>query len=69
MPPQWRYTTAAQRAAGQPQGLNTPLELPRIGAELAALRGETPQAWARRSSANALSALPRLAGVCEAARA
>ena len=35
IPPQWLYTTAAQRQAGQAQGLNTPAELPRIGAVMA----------------------------------
>ncbi len=63
MPPQWRYVTAAQRAAGQPPGVNTPLELPRIGAELAALRGVAVEVWAQRTSANALAAMPRLRGV------
>ncbi len=60
MPPQWLYTSAAQRAHGQPQGRNSPAELPRIGAVLAGLRGITPQALAQATSANALAALPRL---------
>ena len=63
IPPHWLYTTAGQRAAGQRQGRNEPGELPRIGAELAALRGVTVQAWAAQTSANALAVLPRLAGV------
>jgi len=39
IPPQWLYRTAAERAAGTPQGINTPAELPRIGAVVAGLRG------------------------------
>ena len=61
IPPQWLYTTAAQRAAGQPQGVNSPAELPRIGAVLAGLRGLAPEVLARATSANACAALPRIA--------
>lgn len=58
------YMTAArQRAAGVPQGRNSPAELPRIGAEVAALRGVPPDAWAAITSANACAALPRLHGL------
>ncbi len=60
MPPRWLYQVASQRVAGVPQGRNEPGELPRIGAELAALRGLTPEAVAEASSRNALAALPRL---------
>lgn len=60
IPPQWLYVNAAERAAGRPQGLNSPAELPRIGAGLAGLRGLTPDALADLSTANALAALPRL---------
>ncbi|MDD2730325.1 TatD family hydrolase [Malikia sp.] len=60
IPPQWCYVNAAERAAGRPQGLNSPAELPRIGAGLAGLRGLTPDALADLSTANALAALPRL---------
>ena len=60
IPPQWLYATASQRAAGQAQGLNTPAELPRIGAVVADLRGMTPNALARATSDNACAALPRL---------
>lgn len=63
MPPQWLYTTAAERAAGQAQGLNTPAELPRIGAVVAGLRGITPEALALATRENAFAALPRLAGL------
>ena len=61
IPPHWLYRTAAERAAGQPQGRNSPAELPRIGAEVAALRGLAPADWAARTRANAVAALPGLA--------
>jgi len=60
MPPHWLYRTAQQRAAGEPQGRNEPGEVPRIGAELAALRGISAAAVARTTTRNALAALPRL---------
>jgi TatD DNase family protein len=60
MPPHWLYATAGQRAAGAPQGRNEPGELPRIAAELAALRGITPDELAVASTRNACEALPRL---------
>jgi TatD DNase family protein len=60
IPPQWLYATAAQRAAGQPQGINTPAELPRIGAVVAGLRGIPPAELATQTMANALAALPKL---------
>jgi TatD DNase family protein len=60
IPPQWLYTTAAQRAAGQPQGINSPRELPRIGAVLAGLRGVSVETIEAATTANALAALPRL---------
>lgn len=60
MPPHWLYTPAQERALGQAQGRNEPGELPRIGAELARLRGMEPQALAQATTANALAALPRL---------
>ena len=63
IPPQWLYTPAAARAAGTPQGRNSPAELPRIGAVLAQLRGLAPDAVARATSANACQALPRLAAL------
>lgn len=61
IPPQWLYATAAHRAAGQPQGVNTPAELPRIGALVADLRGIAPEALALATSDNAKAALPKLA--------
>jgi TatD DNase family protein len=63
IPPHWLYTTAEQRAQGRPQGRNEPAELPRIGAELAALRGMDAAALAEASTANACAALPRLAAL------
>lgn len=60
IPPHWLYATAEQRAAGQGQGRNEPGELPRIGAEVAQLRGVPPAAWAATTTGNALAALPGL---------
>lgn len=60
MPPHWLYTRIGQRAAGAAQGRNEPGELPRIGAELAALRGMAPADLATATVRNAVSALPRL---------
>jgi len=57
IPPQWLYTTAAARAEGQPQGRNSPAELPRIATLLATLRGVAPQALARQTTDNARRAL------------
>lgn len=63
MPPQWLYTPAAQRAAGQAQGRNEPGELPRIAAVAAQLRGLPVDALALATTANALQALPKLKGL------
>ncbi len=60
MAPQWLYTTAAQRAAGQPQGRNEPGELPRIAQQVARLRGISTEMLALATTANALQALPKL---------
>lgn len=60
MPPHWLYKTAEQRAAGAVQSRNEPAELPRIGAELAALRGISADELASATTRNALAALPRL---------
>jgi TatD DNase family protein len=65
--PQWRYRTAAARAAGASMR-NEPAEVAAIGAALAELRGEAVAALAARTTANALATLPRLAAlVAEAA--
>ena len=64
IPPQWLYRTAEARAAGATMR-NDSAELPRIGAELAGLRGIAAEALAAATSANAFSALPRLAECTE----
>ena len=66
IPPHWLYATAAERAAGRPQGRNSPGELPRIAAVVAQLRGQSVQALAGSTRANALAALPRLEGLLAA---
>ena len=63
IPPQWLYVTAAERAQGQAQGVNSPLELPRIGAVVAQLRSLTVEALRDATTANALQALPGLAAL------
>jgi TatD DNase family protein len=60
IPPRWLYVTAAERAAGRPQGVNSPAQLPRIGKAVAQLRGMTPQALAAQTTRNVCRALPRL---------
>lgn len=62
IPPQWLYKTAAERAAGA-HSRNEPAELPRIAAELAALRGIGVDVLAAATEANARAALPRLAAL------
>ena len=62
MPPHWIYRTAAERAAGAPQGRNSPAELPRMAQVLADLRGVPLATLAQQTAANALQALPRLQG-------
>ncbi len=63
IPPQWLYATAAERAAGRAQGVNTPAELPHIGAVIAGLRGIAPDALAAATTANVLRVLPRVAAL------
>ena len=60
IPPHWIYATFDERAAGKPQGINSPLELPRIGAVLAELRGVSAEAWAEQTTQNAMRVLPKL---------
>jgi TatD DNase family protein len=67
IPPQWLYVPAAQRGAGQPQGINTPAELPRIGEVVAGLRGLSANALAQATTNNAFVALPRLRALEHAA--
>jgi len=59
IPPRWLYRSAAQRAAGA-TSRNEPGELPRIGAELATLRGMALDGWRAQTARNACAALPRL---------
>ncbi len=65
IPPQWLYASAAQRAAGAATGRNEPGELPRIAAVLAGLRAVPVEAWSAQTTANACSALPRLAALVD----
>ncbi|AIJ45114.1 DNAase [Comamonas testosteroni TK102] len=60
IPPHWLYTTAEQRAAGQPQGRNSSAELPRIAAEIAQLRGMSIDQLAQVGTDNARAALSGL---------
>jgi TatD DNase family protein len=60
IPPHWLYATAEQRAAGQPQGRNTPGELLRIAAVVAELRGMALQDLADATTHNASRALPKV---------
>ena len=59
IPPQWRYRTAAARAAGATMR-NEPAEIAPIGAALARLRGEPVEALAAATTAGAVGSLPRL---------
>ena len=63
IPPHWLYRSAAQRANGA-TSRNEPAELPRIAQTLAELRGWTLAQTAEITRANALAALPKLAGLC-----
>ena len=66
MPPHWLYKTAEQRDAGEPQGVNSPAELPRIAAVLAELRGLSVAELAAATTRNALAALPKLGALVQA---
>lgn len=63
IPPQWLYVTAAERAEGRAQGINSPAELPRIGAVVAELRGLAVEELRQATTDNALAALPKLAAL------
>lgn len=63
IPPQWLYVTAAEREAGRAQGINSPAELPRIGAVVAELRGMPVADLMHATTANAQAALPKLASL------
>jgi TatD DNase family protein len=60
IPPHWLYVTAEQRAAGVPQGINSPAQLPRIAQVVADLRSMAVADLAHATTANALRVLPRL---------
>jgi TatD DNase family protein len=60
IPPQWLYRTAEARARGQPQGRNTPAELPRIAQLLADLRGLSLEQLQTLTGVNARRVLPGL---------
>ena len=66
IPPQWLYVRAGERAQRAPSR-NEPAELPRIAQSLASLRGWSLEQTAAITSANVLSALPRLAPLMAAA--
>lgn len=68
MPPHWLYTTAARRAAGAQQGINSSAELPRIAQTIADLRGVALAELAADTTANARRVLPRLTPWPQAAR-
>ena len=63
IPPHWLYTTAEARAAGQPQGRNSPAGLPRIAQEVAQLRGISADALAQATSNNARAVLRGLSAL------
>lgn len=60
IPPHWLYKTAAQRAAGEPQGRNEPAQLPRIAQVLADLRGVSLEVLSQAVWDNSLAALPKM---------
>jgi TatD DNase family protein len=60
IPPQWLYRTAEARASGQPQGRNSPAELPRMAQVLADLRGLSLAEVLAQTRANARRVLPGL---------
>jgi TatD DNase family protein len=59
IPPHWLYVKVQDRGSLAP-ARNEPSQLPRIAQTLAELRGWTVEETAARTSANVLSALPRL---------
>ena len=63
IPPTWIYVSAAERAAGQVQTSNTPMQLARIAAFIADLRETDLAAWQVQCRANSLAALPKLAAL------
>ena len=63
IPPHWLYTPAALRVQGHTQPPNTPSQMCRIAQTLADLRGMPLAELAHATRANALQALPKLAGL------
>jgi TatD DNase family protein len=61
IPPQWLYATAAERAHGTVSQKNTPIELPRIGAVMANLRGVSVRAVKAQTSQNVKNLFVRFA--------
>ncbi len=59
--PHWLYVPQAQRQLGVAQGVNTPMQLPRIAQVLAQLRGVSLNALQAATTENALQALPKMA--------
>lgn len=68
IPPQWLYVRAEDREQGHASGINSPAELPAIGAALASVRGLSPAALAHATTVNAMAALPRLGALLQAAQ-
>ena len=62
IPPQWLYVTADDRAQGKITQKNTPIELPRIGAVLADLRGMNTTAVAAQTTRNVKQLFGRFFG-------
>lgn len=60
IPPHWLYRDAAARASGFAQGRNAPDQLPRIAAQIAALRGLDLATLAQQVRQATGAALPRL---------
>lgn len=69
IPPHWLYVTAQARATGAAQGINSPVEIPRIGQLLANLRGLPVDAVRATTTANAHVALPKLAALAQRSQA
>ena len=61
IPPHWLYTTVQDRERGAKQGVNTPLQIPRIAQVVAQLRGIPLAELQMHTWRNACDALPALA--------
>jgi TatD DNase family protein len=58
--PKWLYKSMAERQAGEKQTPNEPAQLPQIAQVVADLRGISAAELANATTANAITALPRL---------